>query len=229
VTVPRATRCNRRVAPGRLSLAAPFGRGHPDPAAGVSARRAPSRAHTCAHRRAHRPRTRAPVPSVPDLVRAADPPAVRRTPGAPPAAPPSTTWSRSTTTPVGGATTGDNQSSRGPHGTPGHPRVTKSPTPGAGPIARIVVLATVLLGRIIMRPRESRRVRRRARLNPIKGLRRRTSARPIVGRGRRRRTSRRRRQSGPSGRSRRACQVLKGPPRHDRAGVRHGCAVLLRP
>jgi len=34
VTVPRATRCNRRVAPGRLSPAAPSGRGHSDPAAG---------------------------------------------------------------------------------------------------------------------------------------------------------------------------------------------------
>jgi len=75
----------------------PSGRGHPDPAAGVSARCAPSRARTCAHRRARRPRTRAPVPSVTDLVGAADPPAVRRTPGAPPAAPPSTTGSRSTT------------------------------------------------------------------------------------------------------------------------------------
>jgi len=55
VTVPRATRCNRRVAPGRLSPAAPSGRGHSDPAAGVWARRAPSRARTCAHRRARRP------------------------------------------------------------------------------------------------------------------------------------------------------------------------------
>jgi len=97
VTVPRSTRCNRRVAPGRLSLAVPSGRGHPDPAAGVSARRAPSRARICPHRRARRPRTRAPVPSVPDLVGAADPPAVRRTPGAPTAAPPSTTGSRSST------------------------------------------------------------------------------------------------------------------------------------
>jgi len=74
VTVPRATRCNRRVAPGRLSLAAPSGRGHLDPAAGVSARRAPSRAGTCAHRRTRRPRTRVSVPSVPEVVRAADPP-----------------------------------------------------------------------------------------------------------------------------------------------------------
>jgi len=57
VTVPRATRCNRRVAPGRWSPAAPSGRGHSDPAAGVWARRSPSRARTCAHRRARRPRS----------------------------------------------------------------------------------------------------------------------------------------------------------------------------
>jgi len=75
VTVPRATHCSRRLALGRLSLAAPSARGHPDPAAGVSARRAPSRARTCAHRRARRPRARAPGPFVPDVVGAADPPA----------------------------------------------------------------------------------------------------------------------------------------------------------
>ena len=80
-------------------------------------------------------------------------------------------------TPLGGATTGDNQSSRRKKESPGHPRVTKSPTPGGGPIARIIVVAAVLLGRIIMRPRESRRVRQRARLSTIKGLRRRTGAR----------------------------------------------------
>jgi len=57
VTAPRATRCNRRVARGRLSPAAPSGRGHSDPAAGVWAKRAPSRARTCAHRRARRPRS----------------------------------------------------------------------------------------------------------------------------------------------------------------------------
>jgi len=57
VTVPRATRCNRRVAPGRLSPAAPSGRGHSDPAAGVWVGRALSRARTCAHRRARRPRS----------------------------------------------------------------------------------------------------------------------------------------------------------------------------
>ena len=72
MTVPSATSCNRRVAPGRLSLVAPYGRGHPDPAAGVSDRRAPSRARTCAHRWARRLSTHAPVPSVPDLVGAAD-------------------------------------------------------------------------------------------------------------------------------------------------------------
>ena len=57
MTVPRATRCNSRVAPGRLSPAAPSGSGHSELAAGVWARRAPSRAHTCAHRRARRPRS----------------------------------------------------------------------------------------------------------------------------------------------------------------------------
>ena len=73
MTVPRATHYNRRVAPGRLSPSAPSGRGHPDPAAGMTARRAPSRARTRAHRRARRPRARAPVPSVPVVVGAADP------------------------------------------------------------------------------------------------------------------------------------------------------------
>jgi len=61
----------------------------------------------------------------------------------------------------------------------------------------------------------------------MKGLRRRTRARLIVRRGRRRRTSRRRRPSRPWGRGRRAGQVPKGPPGHDRTGVRSGGTVLL--
>jgi len=105
--------------------------------------------------------------------------------------------------------------------------VTTSPTPGTGPIARIIVLATVLLGRLIVLRQESLRVRRGAGLCPIKGLRRISSARPIVGRERRRRTSRRRRKSHPSGQSLRAGQVPRGPPGHDRAGVLHGGTVLL--
>ena len=55
-------------------------------------------------------------------------------------------------TPLGGATTGDRQSRRRTQGTPGHRWATKSPTPMTGPIARIIVLATVLVGRIKMRP-----------------------------------------------------------------------------
>jgi len=69
VTVPRATRCNRRVAPGRLSPAAASGSDLSDPAADVWARSAASRARTCAHRRARRPRS-----ARPDLLGTADPP-----------------------------------------------------------------------------------------------------------------------------------------------------------
>jgi len=57
VTVPRARRCSRRVAPARLSPAAASGSDHSDPAADVWARRAALRARTCAHRRARRPRS----------------------------------------------------------------------------------------------------------------------------------------------------------------------------
>jgi len=92
VTVPRKTRCNRRVAPGRLSPAAPFGRGPSDLVAGVWDRRARSRARTCAPRRARRPRSASSRHRRPRR-----PPAIRRTSGAPPAAPPPTAGSHSTT------------------------------------------------------------------------------------------------------------------------------------
>jgi len=118
--------------------------------------------------------------------------------------------------------TGYKKRRRGTDETPGHPRETTSPSPGKGTLAKSIVLAAVLLGSIILRTREGRRVRRGARVDPRKGLRRKTRTRPIVWRRRRRRASRRRRQSRPSGRGRRAGQVPKGPHSHDRTGVRHG-------
>ena len=73
MTVPRATPCNLRVAPGRLSPAAHSGRGNPDPPTGATSGRTPWQAPTRAHRRARRPRARFPVPSVPTVVGVADP------------------------------------------------------------------------------------------------------------------------------------------------------------
>ena len=67
-----------------------------------------------------------------------------------------------------------------------------------------------------------------AHFTPMNGLRRRTGARPKVGRGRRQRTSRRRTQSHRSGWRRRAGHVPERPLGHDCAGVRHGGTGLLR-
>jgi len=67
----------------------------------------------------------------------------------------------------------------------GDARVTKSPTPGTGAIARTIALTVVLLGYIVPRPCERRLVHEDSRGHPMKGLSGRTRARTIMGWGRR--------------------------------------------
>jgi len=86
VTVPRATRCNRRVAPGRLSPAAPSGRGNATPReAREAGRGGRARPFGGFHRFAGGPVI--PAPASPSRLRPPPPasptPAGRRAPGAP--------------------------------------------------------------------------------------------------------------------------------------------------
>jgi len=93
LTVPRARRCNRRVAPGRLSPAAPCGCGNPAPPWGphCGARQPGTSLRWLApvSERAQHPRSRATVPSattaagVANLLRSSRPRRSRRATGGP--------------------------------------------------------------------------------------------------------------------------------------------------